>query len=285
MIIKDYGSARNIATGLLDLKRCTIEMAYYTMIKEHKTAFRSACPDCKATTNGGGLHQIYWCDICKSKKDFGSLKKEYEGLNFSQEEVKLSTDSRIKILAVVPEAKIMALNRIRKTGKPYILGVKPDKKSKAVANKVYQTFKDWLCIGHLVALVRFSLRNREQIGILSPFVQDTLIVEPIFWTDEVVEIEDSEFSQSAIGDEEKAVAHRYFTSNFYRSELPDLSAFTDTQEETIKNIIKARAEGKTIEVVKTKAVKGENILDLFGDDLAEQVTEEKVKIPVAVTTK
>jgi non-homologous end joining protein Ku len=154
--------------------------------------------------------------------------------------------------------------------------VKPDKKSKAVANKVYQTFKDWLHIGHLVAIVRFSLRNREQIGILSPFVQDTLIVEPIFWSDEVVEIEDSEFSPADISEQERAVATHYFTTNFYQSDLTFDAV--DNQEETIKNIIKARAEGRTIEVVKTKNVKGDNILDLFGDDLAEQTTEEKIKI-------
>jgi DNA end-binding protein Ku len=152
--------------------------------------------------------------------------------------------------------------------KPYY--IEPDKK----AIKAYALLRDALHKTKKVAIAKFVLREKEHIAAIKP-EGDILVLNQLRYSDEIKKDVDINVPKSdAYGEQELAVA---VTLIKQLDKKFDPKKFRDTYTEELREIIKAKAKGKTVPISKEKApAETSDMRDLM-KLLKQSLEKEKVR--------
>jgi len=253
----DNGNMKSIGSVYLNFGIATIPLGVYSSVREHKVSFKSICP-C-----GGVIKQKRFCEVEGKEVAYADIQKEYEGIRFGKEEVSKSTENKMEILIVSQKENF---NCVIPKQKPYLVNVKKDKK-RGSQSKLYQAFIEWLVDNDCYAIVRFSVRTTEHMCLAVPDRETyNLTITPIYYGDEMVKVDDSEFIVQSISDKEKEMSQQFFT-NYYNNANDVKSiimGFEDEQNDKLIKIIEAKAKGQPIVVSKIQpVVEEEDLTKLF----------------------
>jgi DNA end-binding protein Ku len=152
--------------------------------------------------------------------------------------------------------------------KPYY--IEPDKK----ATKAYALLRDALHKTKKVAIARFVLREKEHIAAIKP-EGHILVLNQLRYSDEIKKDVDINVPKSgAYGEQELEVA---VTLIKQLDKKFDPKKFRDTYTEELREIIKAKAKGKTVPISKEKApAETSDMRDLM-KLLKQSLEKEKVR--------
>lgn len=246
-----------IGTVFLDFGIATVPLGVYSAVREHAIKFKSVC------LCGGTIRQKRFCEAEDKEVSYEELQKEYEGIIFGKEEVKLSTENKVEILLVAQKDR---LSFVIPKQKPYLCNVVKDKK-RGSQSKLYQAFVDWLVENDCYAIGRFSVRTKENLVLIVPDTENyNITITPIYYGDEVIQIEDSQFIKQEVSEKERELSQQFFTRFYSNSEKlkEKVMSFNDEQNEKLIKIIEAKSRGETIVINKIKEVKEtEDLTKLF----------------------
>lgn len=229
---------RSWKTVLLDFGVSTVKIALYTSARKHNIYFRTSCKKCKKP-----LSRKYWCPKCEEFKDTEERIKKYEDLVFTKDEVKKAVPKRIEILMMTDRNKI----DVRPRKKPYLACVKKDKDF-GCKDKLYQYWIEKMLKKDLVTIAKVGTGTRDYLCIVYPKENYYLEIQPIFYGDEIVEVEDSEFERQELKEKEKMLAEKFFDKWLYNKDDVNevIKEYEDEGYKRMKEIIMAKAEGKKI---------------------------------------
>lgn len=160
--------------------------------------------------------------------------------------------------------------------KPYFL--EPDKD----AHKAYNLLREALSESEKVAIASFVLRNRKHMAVVKPY-ENALILNQLRFPSEIRDLADLNLTKAKVNEKEVSMAIKLIDQ---LTEPFDPSAYSDTYEAELKEIVQAKLKGKkTKKEAKTKpveAIASEDILSKLKASLKQPSAHKPLKTRVKV---
>jgi DNA end-binding protein Ku len=236
----------------------TKELQFKTLDKEgHPVEYKRWCPICK--------REIEWREV---KKGYKVSKDRYVVLEKSDfEKVKLRTTKAIEIEEFVDAPQIDPIF----IEKSYY--VVPDE----AGLKAYSLFTEALSLSNKIAIGKVVIRNKEYLVALRAFKKG-LVMHILHYLSEIRPIEQiPELKELVVVKDNELKLAQALIQKLTSREF-DPSKFRDTYSEALKKIIKAKALGQTIEVVKEAEVEEAKSLMEALKASVESLEKKKVKV-------
>lgn len=239
---------RNMWTGSISFGLVSIPVKLYTATEPKEISFSLLCK------NNHSLSYKRWCSVEKrevpweeTKKGFKLAKDTFIVVEKEElEKLRLKTTSVVDIKEFVDEAKVDPIH-IEKSYYvvPHEMGLKP-----------YALFAEALQSRKRAAIGKVVLRQKEHIVAIRPYKQG-LVMHSLFYPKELrsVDMFEELQKQPEIKKEELKLAEILIDKLTAKS--PKLAQFEDAYTESLRALIKAKAEGEeyVIEEEKPEAVK------------------------------
>lgn len=164
-----------ISCGLLN-----VPAKLYAATEEKSIRFNSIHKEC-----GSRIEMPKWCPVCNRKVDANELVKGYPldkdkfvTLDDAElESVKLPTISSIEVLEFIQYQDDVLDPRL--PNKSYFLS--PDKGGQ----KGFALLSQTMAGKGVAAVVKVAMRQKEHLGIVRPFQQGVLLLQTLYWDDEL----------------------------------------------------------------------------------------------------
>lgn len=235
-------AARSIWKGSVGFGLVNVPCKLYSATEENGIHFNQLHKGCNARIN-----LVKKCSACGEEvsEKLGNLVKGYEvskGQYVLMEEadfqkVPAITGQNVSVLAFVDVGKIDP----RHTDKSYFLA--PD--DKLGGAKAFSLLLQAMEKVGKVGIVKLIYREKEHLAVIRPFGR-VLLLQTMFYTDELRPASEVETSLSQVSDKELAMGVMLLQT-LEVGDI-DLSQYKDGYQEALKTIIQAKLEGKTIEV-------------------------------------
>ncbi|MDI6825784.1 MAG: Ku protein [Candidatus Aenigmarchaeota archaeon] len=217
--------------------------------------YKRWCPKCNK--------EVGWQDIDRgykiSKDKWIIIKKE------DLDRIKLPTTKTIDIKEFIDVSQIDPIF----FEKPYY--VVPQE----TGVKAYSLFVEALRLANKAALGKVVMRNKEYLIALRAFKKG-IVMHVLYYLGEIREIEElSELKNLVVVSKEELELARTLIQKLTESEF-DPKKFKDTYTEALMELIKAKAEGKAIEVKEEKVEKARELMESLKASV-EAVKKKKVK--------
>jgi DNA end-binding protein Ku len=260
---------RAIWSGVLSFGLVSIPCKVYAATEARALEFHNLCPTCHTP-----LKYRRWCPSCEQEVAWTDLKKGYKIAKeqwvilekADLERVRLPTTKAIEISQFVDATRVDPIY-FQKTYyvAPQEAGI-----------KAYSLFVEALRVAGKAAIGKFVLRNKEQVVLLRPFKRG-LAMHVLFYQSEIRDIEQlEELKRLVVVSEDELKLARALIEGLTRKEF-DPTAFTDAYTEALKQLIQAKAAGKSYEVRPEKvAVEAKTLMEALRASV-EKVKKKKVK--------
>lgn len=246
---------RSLWNGSLSFGLVTIPVKLYSATEDHDVSFRQV-----HAADGGRIRYQRVCEVCGNVVEYRDVAKAYESADgqsviLSDEDfagLPADRSREISVLEFVPAEQIDPLLFDR----AYYLEPAP------AAAKAYVLLRRTLESTDRVAVVRFALRQRTQLGALRVH-DDVLAVQTLRWPDEIRAFEVPEGVQDAtVTDRELQVAATLVDS--YAADF-EQGEFTDEYQVQLRELIDSKLEGAEAYTVEGPASEGQDaeVLDLL----------------------
>ena len=256
---------RSIWKGAISFGLVTIPVGLYSATENRTPKFKQLRESdgspirYKRVAESDG-EEVTWADIVKG---YEVEKGKY--VLFTDEELESATaKGGTKLVDVVQFVDASEIDPIY-YNKSYYLG--PEK----TGVKAYQILLDALEDGNKVGICKMALREKEYLATLRA-KEGVLVVETMFWPDEIRQAEFEELDQQVeVRDEEVAMAKMIIdnmTTTF------DTSAWTDESRAAIEELARKKVEGE--EIVAPEAPEPTKVIDLL-DALKASVEATKAR--------
>jgi len=221
-------SQRAITSSVIAHKGSIIPVKIYTLVEKDSTGLSNACSDCK-----GDIGHKNYCKDCS--KESPTTVKAYR---LGKTEKIVLTDDQNQQLKEIVDGEISVLGTVSRSdldtklvsGAYYLKPDLPKKKTGKSFLKAYEIIKTGIAESDSYIAVRFSVRTKERIGVLS--VQDNVIVLlAIAYNDQVREIE--KIDHIDLSDEEIKLGKEFVN----KLEKTDLTKIKDRFQETLEKIL------------------------------------------------
>jgi DNA end-binding protein Ku len=254
-----------IFSGSLSIGLINIPIKLYKATEDNTISFNNLCDVC-----GGRIKMKRWCDNCQKEVEFGSMKKGYS-LSKSQivvvekddiDRLKLKSEKVLEIKGFLSIANIDSI--YFSNTKYYVIPQNSD--------KAYNLLERVLSLKGLIGVGKITLRNKEQlVGVRS--YKGYLLIVGLHYFNEVLGIPSDlyEKTEARVDENQLNLALKLFEN--MGIEFESLSGEKDRYSESLKELVKAKAENKEFSLV-------EEIAKPQAKDLNELLEESlKVEIP------
>jgi DNA end-binding protein Ku len=262
---------RAIFTGAISFGLVHIPIRIYTATEPKEIEFHNLCPDCHTP-----LEYKRWCPKCQKevswqdvKKGFKISKERWVVLEKEEiEKIKLPSTKTIDIQGFVDVSQIDPIY-FQKTY--YVV---PEEGGE----KPYSLLIEALRLANKAAIGKVVLKNKEYLVCLRPF-RKGLVMHLLYFLREIKDIEElPELKNLVVVSKEelelaKALIDKLTEEGF------DASKFKDEYTEKLKELIKAKAEGKEIEVkAEERAAEAKNLMEALKASVEQVKKKKKVEV-------
>jgi DNA end-binding protein Ku len=231
---------RAIWSGSISFGLVNLPIKIYTATEPKEIEFHNLCPECHTP-----LTYKRWCPKCEKEVSWQEIKK---GFKISKERWIVLEKEEIEKLKI-PSTKTIDIQEFIDVSqidpiyfeKAYF--VVPEETGK----KAYSLFVEALRLANKAAVGKIVLRDKEYLVVLRPFKKG-LVMHILFYLREIRDIEKlPELERLVVVSKEELELAKALISRLTKEEF-DISKFKDEYTEALKQLIKAKAEGKEIEV-------------------------------------
>lgn len=245
---------RAIFTGAISFGLVHIPCKIYSATEAKEIEFHMLCPDCNSL-----LQYKRWCPKCEKEVKWADIKK---GFKISKErwiilekeeieKIKLPSTKTIDIQSFIDVSQI---DPIFFEKSYYIVpeetGIKP-----------YSLFVEALRLANKAAIGKVVMREKEYLVCLRPY-RKGLTMHVLHYLGEVRDIEKlSELEKLVVVSKEELELAKALIGKLTEEEF-DISKFKDQYSEALKQLIKAKAEGKEFEMkTEEKVAKAKSLME------------------------
>jgi len=260
--------ARAIWTGSISFGLVNIPIRVYGATESRVISFNNLHKEC-----GTPLVYKRWCPKCEKEVAYEDIEKGYKITKEKYvvvkkedlEKLRLKTTKAIEIQEFVDASQIDPIF----LEKSYY--VVPEE----TGIKAYSLFVEALRIANKVAIGKVVMRNKEYLVALRAFKKG-LAMHILHYIGEVKDIEElSEIKNLVTVKEEELKLAQALISKLTEQEF-DASKFKDTYTEELMKLIKAKAEGKEVEVKEEKVPETKELVEALKASI-ESVKKKKVE--------
>jgi DNA end-binding protein Ku len=259
---------RAIWTGSISFGLVNIPIRVYSATESRVISFNNLHKEC-----GTPLVYKRWCPKCEKEVAYEDIEKGYKITKEKYvvikkedlEKLRLKTTKAIEIQEFVDASQI---DPIFLEKSYYIV---PEE----TGIKAYSLFVEALRIANKVAIGKVVMRNKEYLVALRAFKKG-LVMHILHYIGEVKNIEElSELKNLVTVKEEELKLAQALISKLTEQEF-DVSKFKDTYTEELMKLIKAKAEGKAVEVKEEKVPETKELVEALKASI-ESVKKKKVE--------
>lgn len=256
--------ARSIWNGVISFGMVSIPVRLTTAVTSKDVSFHQLHQKC-----GSRLKQQRYCPVCERTVEFDEVDRGYEYAKGQHvvletedfEKLPLPSKHTIEVSSVAEDKEIDPIYydstyylEPEDTGrKPYALLLKALKEKK------------------VVAIAKIAIRHKESLCVLRPGRDNTIVLETLFYPDEIRKPEETNLDLSSVGDKEMAMADSLID---LLQEPFDPSEYQDKYRETLLEMIEAKMQGGEVREQPETAETG--VIDLM-DALRASVEAAKKK--------
>jgi len=258
--------------GSISFSLVSIPVVIYTATEPKEIEFHNLCNVCNTP-----LQYKRWCPKCEKevawqdiKKGFKISKERWIVLEKEEiEKIKLPSTKAIDIQSFVDVSQIDPIY----FEKAYY--VVPEE----TGIKAYSLFVEALSLANKAAIGKVVLRNKEYAIILRPFHKG-LCMHILYYIREIRDIEElPELKNLVVVSKEELELAKALIGKLTEEEF-DASRFKDQYSEALKELIKAKAEGKEFKVkAEEKIAEAKSLMEALKTSV--EITERKKKKAIA----
>lgn len=237
---------RAIWKGTISFSLVSIPIKIYTATEAKEIEFHTLCNVCHTP-----LHYKRWCPKCEKEIAWKDIKKgfkisEKKWVILEKEEIDKLKLKSTKSIDVQSFVDISQIDPIYFEKSYYIVpdeaGVKP-----------YSLFVEALRLANKAAIGKVVLRDKEYLVALRPF-RKGITMHVLHYLGEIREIDQlSELKKLVIVSKEELELAKALIGKLTEEEF-DVTQYKDQYTESLKKLIKAKAEGKKFEVKEEEPV-------------------------------
>jgi len=225
-------------------------------------------------TCGSQLLFRRWCPKCQKEVSWDETERGYKISEDKWIIIKKEDLERIKI----PTTKIIEIKEFIDVSqidpiffeKPYYIV------PQETGVKAYSLFVEALRLANKAALGKVVMRNKEYLVALRAFKKG-IVMHVLYYLGEVREIEElSELKNLVVVSKEELELARMLIQKLTESEF-DPKKFKDAYTEALMELIKAKAEGKSVEVKEEKVEKAKELMEALKASVETVKKKKKVK--------
>ena len=260
---------RAIWSGSISFGLVNIPCKLYTASQPKQIDLHMVCGTC-----GSRLVYKRWCPKCQKEVPWDEIDRGYKISKDKWviikkedlEKIKIPTTKTIEIKEFVDVSQIDPIF----FEKPYY--VVPQE----TGIKAYSLFVEALRLANKAAIGKVVMRNKEYVVMLRAFKKG-IVMHILYYVGEVRKIEElSELKNLVVVKKEELDLARALIQKLTESKF-DPKKFKDTYTEALMNLIKAKAEGKPIEVKEEKVEKARELMESLKASV-EMAKKKKKKV-------
>jgi len=259
-----------IFSGTISFGLVTIPIKIYTATQPKEVEMHNLCSVCNTP-----LVYKRWCPKCQKEVEWNEIKK---GFRISKEKwvviekselesIKLKSTKTIEILMFTDPSQLDPLF----IQKSYILVPAEE------GLKAYSLLVEALSLLNKIAIGKVTLKNKEYVVALRAY-KEALLMHALYYKNEIKDISKlSELKSLPKVTKEEIELARVLIEKLSKEKL-ELEQFKDEYSEKLKQLIKAKVEGKQIveEEAKEKEVKAKSLMEALKASV-EEVEKKKKK--------
>ncbi|MEM7814392.1 MAG: Ku protein [Candidatus Aenigmatarchaeota archaeon] len=260
---------RAIFTGAISFGLVHIPIRIYTATESKEIEFHNLCPECLSP-----LEYKRWCPKCQKevawqdvKKGFKISKERWVVLDKEEiEKLKLPSTKALEIQSFIDVSQIDPIF----FQKAYY--VVPEEGGE----KPYSLLVEALRLANKAAIGKVVLKNKEYLVCLRPFKKG-LVMHLLYFLREIKDIEElPELKNLVVVSKEELELAKALISKLTEEEF-DASKFKDEYTEKLKELIKAKAEGKEVEIkAEERVAEAKSLMEALKASV-EQAKKKKVE--------
>jgi DNA end-binding protein Ku len=263
---------RAIWKGYISFGLVSIGVKLYTATEPKQIEFRNLHSKCHTP-----LEQKRWCPACQKEVPWEEVERGYKitkdkWVIFSKEELEKLRPATTKTIEIKQFVDVNQIDPIYYEKAYYVV---PEEGGK----KAYSLFLEALRLANKAAIGKIVMRNKEYIVALRPYKKG-IVMHVLFYVGEVRKIEElPELEKLVVVTKEELELARALIAKLTTEEF-DISKFEDSYTKELLKIIKARAEGKAIEIEEEKPVeKAKSLMEALkaSVEAVEKKKKEKIK--------
>ncbi|MEM5773073.1 MAG: Ku protein [Candidatus Aenigmatarchaeota archaeon] len=262
---------RAIFTGAISFGLVHIPVKIYTATETKEIEFHNLCPECLSP-----LEYKRWCPKCQKEVAWQDVKK---GFKISKERWVILEKEEIEKLKL-PSTKALEIQSFIDVSQ-----IDPIFFQKAYyvvpeegGEKPYSLLVEALRLANKAAIGKVVLKNKEYLVCLRPFKKG-LVMHLLYFLREIKEIEElPELKNLVVVSKEELELAKALISKLTEEEF-DASKFKDEYTEKLKELIKAKAEGKEIEVkAEERVAEAKSLMEALKASVEQAKKKKKIEV-------
>jgi DNA end-binding protein Ku len=244
---------RAIWSGAISISLISIPIKVYAASQPRQIDLHMVCNVCQTP-----LLYKRWCPKCNKEVSWQDIDRGYKISKDRWIIIKKEDLDRIKLptTKTIEIKEFIDVNQIDPIffEKPYY--VVPQE----TGVKAYSLFVEALRLANKAAIGKVVMRNKEYVVMLRSFKKG-ILMHVLFYLGEIKPIDElSELKNLVVVSKEELELARVLIQRLTESEF-DPKKFKDAYTEALMELIKAKIEGKTIEVKEEKAVEAKELME------------------------
>ncbi|MDD4569618.1 MAG: Ku protein [Tepidanaerobacteraceae bacterium] len=263
----------SISFGLIN-----VPIKMYAATEKKNISFRQIHREC-----GTPIHYEKTCSTCGRKVEDDEIARGYEFekgryVIIEDKDLESIPDETTRTVDIIDFVDLVNIDPIY-YDRSYFLG--PEE----TGQKAYVLLKKAMEEGGKIAIAKVVIRSKQSLACIRPYGEKHLVMETMFYPDEVRKVEEVPISPQAKLHENEVKMAIQLVSSLSTSFVPD--KYTDDYRQAMIEIIRAKVEGEEISI---PAPREEKVVDLMEAlkaslELAEKEKKEKPKAPSKGRTK
>jgi DNA end-binding protein Ku len=263
---------RAIWSGSISFGLVNIPIKIYSATQPRQIDLHTVCSKC-----GTKLEYKRWCPTCQREVPWNEIDRGYKISKDKWVIIKKSDLEKIKI----PTTKTIEIKEFVDVSQidPVFFEKSYYVVPEETGIKAYSLFVEALKLTNKAAIGKVVMRNKEYVVALRHFKKG-ILMHVLFYLGEVRKIEElSELKNLVVVRKEELELARMLIQKLTESEL-NISKFKDSYTEALMELIKAKAEGKTIEIKEEKKEEAKELMEALKASVEAMKKKKKVKTKV-----
>lgn len=260
---------RAIWKGALSFGLVSIPIKMYSATQPRQVDLHTVCGEC-----GTQLQYKRWCPKCQKEVPWNEIDRGYKiskekWIILKKKDLEMIRIPTTKTIDIQEFVDVEQIDPIFFEKSYYIV-------PQETGIKAYSLFTEALKLANKAAIGKVVIRNKEYVIALRHFKKG-IVMHILFYLGEVRKIDElPELKNLVVVKKEELELARALIQKLTESEF-DPKKFKDAYTEALMNLIKAKAEGKPIEVKEEKAEKAKKLMEALKASVETVKKKKKVK--------